>query len=121
MSLLKPVLAVTALLVAGGCADPYAPGPHPAPYPNEPAFGPRPGEVVNVLGCARQGVEAGCLAVVDGNGAPWDIGQAQPRPDPYGDFVIELSGRVSDRPSYCRQGPVLEDVQWRYTSLRCPR
>lgn len=111
--------AVTAVTLVG-CADPYGPGPYPGPYPDRPPVGSHPGQVVSVLGCPRQGVEAGCLALVGANGMTWDISAAQPRPDPYGEYVVELTGRVSDRMSICQQGPVLEDIEWRYTPVRCP-
>ena len=109
------------LLLLGACADAYGPGPYPGPFPDRAPVGARPGEVVNVLGCARAGVPAGCLAVVDANGMAWDISAARPQPDPYGQFMVEVTGRVSDQPSPCQQGPALSEVQWRYTAIRCPR
>lgn len=77
--------------------------------------------MVQVLGCPRAGVPAGCLSVIDGDGQAWDITGARPQPDPYGPYMVEVTGRVADRPLPCRTGPTLYEVQWRYTAIRCPR
>lgn len=96
------------------CAPAYGPG-YP-PGPGQPA----PGAVVTVAGCVRPGVERGCLVLVEPDGGSWDIGAASPRPDPHQPFMVEATGRVAEgRAGFCQQGPILTDVQWRYTAVRC--
>ena len=99
-----------------GPTGPYGPGP----YRGYGAPPPPPGTVVRVMGCPARGVESGCVTVRDQSGMAWDVSGAGPRPDPYGRYAVEITGRVSHTGGYCMAGPRLENVEWRYTGVRCP-
>jgi len=128
-------LATAGAFALAGCADytdPYYAGGDPyyggAPYGGYPdpyrGYGspslPPPGAVITVMGCPARGYQSGCLTVRDQSGMAWDVSGAGPRPDPYGRYAVEVTGRVSGQAGYCQAGPRLENVQWRYTGVRCP-
>ena len=112
LSAIRKGLFIGTVLGVAACSPAYGPGPGPG-YPG-------PGQTVTVAGCVRPGVEAGCLVLTEPDGGTWDIGAANPRPDPYQPFMVEVTGRVAEgRAGFCQQGPILTDVQWRYTAVRC--
>jgi hypothetical protein len=80
------------------------------------AQGPR----VSILGCVSPGVEAGCLIITDNvSGKTYQISSAVPKPDPAKRLVVRLSGMVVNKITFCQQGPVLEEIKWSYTKMRC--
>ncbi len=134
---MRRLLIASALSAVGltlAACDPYYYGPGPGPLPDGgpppgdggygppggyPPGPPPPGAQISVLGCPIPGAEYRCTGLRAADGGMFDISSADPRPDPRGPYAIELTGRVSQRMSYCQQGVILEDVQWRTTHLRC--
>jgi hypothetical protein len=86
-----------------------------------PALAQQPmGTNVAVQGCVRSGVEGGCLVITDkASGKTYQINAAVPKPDPARRLVVRLKGTVSGMVDFCQQGPVLENVSWSYTRMRC--
>ena len=75
-------------------------------------------EEVTVSGCAAAGVEPNCIILKSG-GKNYDITNAQPAPVPgtYG----RVKGMLSDKPSACQQGPVIDSGIWEVeTGKQCP-
>jgi hypothetical protein len=80
------------------------------------------GAQVMIQGCVKQGVEGGCLIITDrASGKTYQINAAIPKPDPARGLVIRLRGTVVNKIDFCQQGPILEDIKWNYTKMRCPR
>jgi hypothetical protein len=80
------------------------------------------GARVAILGCVSQGVEGGCLIITDNvSGKVYQINSAQPKPDPAKRLVVRLSGTIVNKISFCQQGPILEEIKWTYTKMRCGR
>jgi hypothetical protein len=78
------------------------------------------GSRVSVLGCVSRGVEAGCLIITDNvSGKAYQINAAEPKPDPAKRLVVRLSGTIVNKISFCQQGPILEEIKWSYTKMRC--
>ena len=81
-------------------------------------FRPMSDEVI-VSGCARPGVEAGCV-ILDNGGETYDIGSAVPTPQigTYG----TVSGTLTDKVrGYCMQGAILSPATWQVKSSKsCP-
>lgn len=65
---------------------------------------------VTVEGCARPGVEAGCIMMRSADGALYNISAAQPKPE----FGVRgrVTGTVSTGFSYCMQGILLSPATW---------
>jgi hypothetical protein len=79
------------------------------------------GELVGVLGCVHPGLIPGCSFIRDNaTSQPYQINAASPRPDPARRLVIRLRGTVSSRVDMCMEGPILENIRWSYTRMRCP-
>jgi hypothetical protein len=116
---------------AAACAPYYMdgdPGHYPAPgYPGPayPAPGypgggytPGPGAMVDTIGCVRPGVENACVILQGTDGRAWNVTGLQPAPNP--EWAIRVTGRVAGNAmGYCQQGPILSDVRWEYTNMRC--
>lgn len=86
------------------------------PQQSQAQGGPR----VAVLGCVSPGVEAGCLIITDNvSGKTYQISSAVPKPDPAKHLVVRLSGTIVNKISFCQQGPILEEIKWSYTKMRC--
>jgi hypothetical protein len=78
------------------------------------------GSRVSVLGCVSRGVEAGCLIMTDNvSGKVYQINAAEPKPDPAKRLAVRLSGTIVNKISFCQQGPILEEIKWSYTKMRC--
>lgn len=78
------------------------------------------GETVHILGCVVPGEEAGCLIIKDRKtGESYQINSANPRPDPAQNLVVDLKGQIFRGVDICMQGPILKEVIWSYTKLRC--
>ena len=76
-----------------------------------------PAKTVNILGCVSKGVEL-CLVIRDiRNGKTYQINAANP-PPPQG-HVVHLTGTIVTIIDFCQQGPVLNNIKWNYTPLRC--
>ena len=76
-----------------------------------------PAKTVNILGCVSKGVEL-CLVIKDiRNGKSYQINAANP-PPPQG-RVVHLTGTIVSIIDFCQQGPVLNNIKWNYTPLRC--
>jgi hypothetical protein len=115
-----------------GCG-PAAMGDPPAPYTAQPVPPPPPappaghhhgrppgvGMTVEAFGCPVKAVESECLTLRDQHGRVWNITGATPAPDPAQGRAIQITGKVSDTSSVCREGVVLARATWRYTSVRC--
>ncbi len=88
----------------------------PAGHAQAQGFGTR----IVVDGCVTKGVEPGCLIVHDrGSTFTYNVSAAKPKPDPAHHFAVHVTGVVSDRVSFCMQGPVLEKITWAYTKTKC--
>jgi|SRR5580704_2078759 hypothetical protein len=78
---------------------------------------PPPGKKVSILGCVSKGVEL-CLIIKDiRNGKTYQINAANP-PPPQGP-VVHLTGTIVTVIDFCQQGPVLNNIKWNATPLRC--
>lgn len=78
---------------------------------------PPPAKTVNILGCVSKGVEL-CLIITDiRSSKTYQINAANP-PPPQG-RVVHLTAKIATVVDFCQQGPVLNDVKWSYTPLRC--
>ena len=78
------------------------------------------GTRVVVDGCVTKGVEPGCLIVHERSSTfTYNISAAKPKPDPANKFAVHVTGVVSDRVSFCMQGPVLEKITLAYTKTKC--
>ena len=64
---------------------------------------------VTASGCARAGVENGCI-VITGKGGTYNISGAKPTPkaNTYG----TVTGAVFDGMSFCMQGTILKPATW---------
>ena len=79
---------------------------------------PPPAKTVNILGCVSEGVEF-CLIIRDiRSRKTYQINAAIP-PPPQGP-VVQLTGTVVTVVDFCQQGPILNNIQWNATPLRCP-
>jgi hypothetical protein len=77
---------------------------------------------VSILGCVSRGVEGGCLIITDNvSGKTYQINSAEPKPDPAQRLVVRLSGTIVNKIDFCQQGPILEEIKWTYTKMRCGR
>jgi hypothetical protein len=96
--------AMLALLAQAAWAQNAAPAPASQP--------------VNVLGCPKPGVEAGCIVLTD-KGVTYNITAAKPKPD-FGKLGIQLKGMTDPgRVSICMQGTPVKDITWSYTRQDC--
>lgn len=97
------------------------PGPYPNPgYPGGGGYAPQPGQIVETIGCVVPGVENQCQILRGQDGRSWNITGARPAPPTMGEWAVRATGRVAyDAVGYCQQGPVLSEVRWDYTNLRC--
>jgi hypothetical protein len=78
---------------------------------------PPPAKTVNVLGCVSKGVEL-CLIIRDiRSHKTYQINAANP-PPPQGP-VVHLTGTIATIIDFCQQGPVLNNIKWNATPLRC--
>jgi hypothetical protein len=76
------------------------------------------GNTVDILGCVNRGVES-CLIIKDNkSGKTYQINAANP-PPPQGP-VVHLTGTIVTLVDFCQQGPVLYNIKWSLTPLRCP-
>ena|ERR1700733_13342669 len=76
-----------------------------------------PAKKVNILGCVSKGVEL-CLIIRDiRNGKTYQINAANP-PPPQGP-AVRLTGTIATIVDFCQQGPVLTNIKWDETPLRC--
>ena len=76
-----------------------------------------PAKKVNILGCVSKGVEL-CLIIRDiRSGKTYQINAANP-PPPQGP-VVHLTGTIVTVIDFCQQGPVLTNIKWDETPLRC--
>jgi hypothetical protein len=81
---------------------------------------PAAAQTVNVLGCVEPGVEIGCLIITDlKTNKNYNVGSANPRPDPARNLVIRLKGQISGGVSFCQQGTILNEITWSYTKRSC--
>jgi hypothetical protein len=78
---------------------------------------PKPGENVSISACVRPGVEVSCLMISGADGTVFNVTSASPKPPR--DVVIQLRGTVTDKPSACNQGLVLDNVSWTATQQKC--
>ena len=82
---------------------------------------------VTVNGCVSGGVESastmkmGCLIIRDrASTQSYQINAAKPQPDPAKGLVVHLTGTVkTGGVDVCMQGPVLENIKWNYTRMKC--
>ena len=97
------------------------PGPgYPGGYPNQPGSPPRPGQIVETIGCVTPGVEYRCQVLRAQDGRSWNISGTQPAPPVMGEWAIRATGRVAvSARGYCQEGMLLTEVRWDYTTLRC--
>ena len=111
---------------AAACAPYYMegdPGHYPAPGYPAPGYPDGgwtvgPGAMVDAVGCVRPAVENACLILQGTDGRVWNVTGLQPAPNP--EWAIRVTGRVDPGAmSYCQQGPVVSDVRWEYTNMRC--
>jgi hypothetical protein len=80
------------------------------------------GARVDMLGCVSRGVEGGCLIITDrASKKTYQINSAMPAPDPAQRLVVRLSGTTVGGFDFCQQGPILGDIKWNYTKMRCER
>lgn len=75
-------------------------------------------ERVNLVGCPTTGVEMNCLVLKGPDNVVYDISSTEPRPR-LGYLAIQLSGTKSHKLGICQQGPILENIQWNYTTTKC--
>jgi hypothetical protein len=74
---------------------------------------------VTVSGCARAGVEAGCVVISGADGTLYNISAAQPRPQPGSGG--QVTGTVSSNLSACQQGVILAPATWKADpAIQCP-
>ncbi len=64
------------------------------------------------------GVEVNCLVLKGPDNVVYDISAAKPRPR-LGYRAVQLSGTKSHKLGICQQGPILENIQWSYTTTKC--
>ena len=77
-----------------------------------------PAKTVSILGCVSKGVES-CLIVKDiRDGKTYQINAANP-PPPQGP-VVHLTGTIATLVDFCQQGPILNNIKWNATPVRCP-
>ena len=74
---------------------------------------------VSFNGCVAPGVEVGCTVVKSGSKV-YDISAAKMRPDYKRGLGISGTGVNSGKVGICMQGPILDDVNWNYTKMKCP-
>ena len=80
------------------------------------------GARVDILGCVSRGVENGCLIITDrASRKTYQINSAMPAPDPAQRLVVHLTGTIVGGIDFCQQGPILGDIKWNYTKMRCER
>jgi hypothetical protein len=79
---------------------------------------PKLGERVAITGCPYAGVTAACLMLNGADGTVYNISGIIPRPRPIG-RMIWLRGTVTDKPSLCAQGVVLDRIRWTRVRQRC--
>jgi hypothetical protein len=80
------------------------------------------GASVKILGCVSRGVESGCLIITDKvSRKTYQINSAMPAPDPARRLVVRLNGTIVGGIDFCQQGPILGDIKWTYTKMRCER
>jgi len=81
------------------------------------------GEKISVTGCPVPGIEAGCIVISDSvTGKFYNITAITSGSKPFDlnqNLVIQLNGTVSDEMSFCMQGPVLKEIAWDYTKMKC--
>lgn len=78
---------------------------------------PLPDKNVDILGCVSKGVEL-CLIITDTrSGKTYQINAANP-PPPQGP-VVHLTGTIATMVDFCQQGPILNNIKWNSTPLRC--
>jgi hypothetical protein len=80
----------------------------------------RRGERVSITGCPFTGVVATCLMIRGQGGTLYNISAASPRPRG-SERMIRVRGTVTDRPSRCGPGVVLERIRFTRTRQRCSR
>jgi hypothetical protein len=80
------------------------------------------GTKVDIYGCVGRSLDNLCPIITDRKtGAVYTISSATPQPDPAKHLVVHLKGTVVSLITFCWSGPILGDITWRYTRMRCPR
>jgi hypothetical protein len=77
-------------------------------------------EQIAIVGCVVTGTERGCLIIKDNaSNKTYQINAANPKPNPRQGLAVLLHGVVTNKMDTCQQGPVLENITWTYTKMRC--
>ena len=79
---------------------------------------PRVGERVSITACPYPGATSTCLLINGPDGTVYNITGASPRPRLFG-RMIWLRGTVTDKPSLCAQGVVLDRIRWTRVRQKC--
>jgi hypothetical protein len=80
------------------------------------------GTKVDIYGCVGRSLNYLCPIITDRRtGLFYTIIQADPQPDPAKKLVVHLTGTIESYTTFCWSGPVLDNIKWNYTRLRCPR
>jgi hypothetical protein len=77
------------------------------------------GQRVTFSGCVFIGTPDTCLMIKSPDGTLYNISALNPRPRAL-DRIIRVRGTVTDKPSVCNQGIVLDRIRWSRTRQRCP-
>jgi hypothetical protein len=80
------------------------------------------GTKVNIYGCVGRSLDNLCPIITDlKTGLPSTITSANPQPDPAKKLVVHLTGTIASYITFCWSGPILDNIKWNYTRMRCPR
>ena len=74
---------------------------------------------VTVVGCPARGVaDVKCLVIRGTDNVTYNITDAKQRPE-IGQRAISVTGYRVNREHFCKQGIVLTNITWTYTSQSC--
>jgi hypothetical protein len=80
------------------------------------------GTKVDIYGCVGRSLDNLCPIITDQKtGQISTISHADPQPDPAKKLVVHLTGTIASYITFCWSGPILDNIKWNYTRLRCPR
>jgi len=80
---------------------------------------PSAGQRVTFSGCVVTGPPDTCLMMKSPDGILYNVNAITPRPRAL-DRVIRVRGTITDKPSACNQGIVLDRIRWSRTRQHCP-
>ena len=74
---------------------------------------------VTVIGCPARGVaDARCLVIRGTDNVTYNITDVRQRPE-IGQRAISVTGTRVNRDHFCKQGIVLSNITWTYTTQSC--